>query len=288
MDKQIFDCTRCGVGDFVVSAWIAQGAKETGHAVAYRENSHVDGLVDLFGLDRVAAEEGITFGGESLSYQYELGLQEQSQDRTHLWQFGLPWRVEPKRPKANFSDDEIKWAAAMRQEKTAEGKPLVILFPYANYNTRCWPMQKWLRLAWALEAEGVSTATLTSSTNEDVEAFPFYAYGFDMRKVAALVSMADVVVANDSGPAHLAGTLGTKTFAITGPTNPHTVFGYCPEIEAVATTQQRVSCVGCHFRQDKGFHSACDRGCEALHVLPVSQVKGRILAHLFSEARLAA
>ncbi len=107
---------------------------------------------------------------------------------------------------------------------------------------------------------------------------PFYAYGYDIEALISIILAADMVVANDSGPAHLAGTLGTKTFAVMGPTNPQMVFGYCPDVTCLRVAEGDLSCVGCHFKADRGFRAACDQGCEALHILPVESVLQRLLA----------
>ena len=175
-----------------------------------------------------------------------------------MWQLECPFVTSAQRPTATLSEEAADWADDM-----IDDRPVALLFPFAAYVPRTWPLHKWIRLAHALQGKGFKVIALHSHV-EGLEQFPFYAYGFSLMHVMALMRAADVVIANDSGPAHLAGTLGTKTIAICGPTDPHTVFSYCPDIFPIATTAELIGCTGCHFKASLGFTSACDVGCDSL------------------------
>jgi hypothetical protein len=102
-------------------------------------------------------------------------------------------------------------------------------------------------------------------------------WGFDLNKVAAMMSFAKVVVCNDSGPAHLSGTVGVTTLVACGPTRPSCVFGHIPEIIAL-TNDEPPNCTGCHFKAP--FRAACDQGCQALFALKPHTVFARVLMEL--------
>lgn len=60
---------------------------------------------------------------------------------------------------------------------------------------------------------------------------------------AAILSVADLLVSNDTGSAHISAALGTKTLVIFGPTNPLTTQPLGSEI-----IRQDVDCSPCNFR----------------------------------------
>lgn len=279
-----FDCRDCGIGDVVTSLWIAEGVRAAGHEAVYLSGRH-DRVLAAFGYETqpVGAEDFetplVVFGGSSPAYRRELDLGGQGPHRGYLWQMQLPFSVEPQRPRAGRWEECDEWAQELRQARTGGTKPLAVLFPGCAYMTRTWPVQKWTRLGWWLEENGVGTAGFNSST-DGLESLPFYCYGYEIEALISIIRAADIVIANDSGPAHLAGTVGTKTLAVMGPTHPQMVFGYCPDVIPVHVAEEELGCVGCHFKAERGFRSACDQGCEALHILPVDRVMRRVLAEV--------
>lgn len=60
----------------------------------------------------------------------------------------------------------------------------------------------------------------------------------------AILSVADLLVSNDTGPAHISAALGTKTLVIFGPTNPLTTQPLGSEI-----IRKDVECAPCKFRE---------------------------------------
>ncbi len=275
-----FDCRSCGLGDVIVSLWIAQGAREVGHEVLYLPGQH-DWVVRAFGFETGEIKADCSFGGDSPAYKHELKMGGQGPHRGHLWQLELPTSIEPKRPQVDRWEECDEWAAEVKAARTEGTKPFVLLFPACAYNTRTWPQQKWTRLAWELESQGIGTAAL-NSTEEGLTSMPFYAYGYSIEAIISLMRVADLVIGNDSGPAHLAGTLGVPTIAIMGPTNPQMVFGYCPDVDCFHVSPEELPCVGCHFKADRGFKAACDQGCEALQILPVHTVLEKVQMKLQS------
>lgn len=65
----------------------------------------------------------------------------------------------------------------------------------------------------------------------------------DLAEVAAVLSVCDLLVSNDTGPAHIAAALGTKTLVIFGPTNPLTTKPWNSEI-----VYKNVECSPCMLR----------------------------------------
>lgn len=64
-----------------------------------------------------------------------------------------------------------------------------------------------------------------------------------LAEVTAILSLCDLLVSNDTGPAHISAALGTKTIVIFGPTNPKTTHPIGAEI-----VRQEVECSPCMLR----------------------------------------
>jgi heptosyltransferase-2 len=120
----------------------------------------------------------------------------------------------------------------------AAHKPLVLLCPGSvNSRAKRWPAERYAMLADQLGESG-STVVLIGSPGElDVSKQvvslarhpPLLLTGkTSVAEVTALISIADVLVTNDTGPAHIGAAVGTPTLVIFGPTNPLTTRPYGP------------------------------------------------------------
>ncbi len=67
----------------------------------------------------------------------------------------------------------------------------------------------------------------------------------DLAEATAILSVCDLVISNDTGPAHIAAALGTKTLAIFGPTNPLTTRPFPENAEII---YKKVECSPCMLR----------------------------------------
>lgn len=248
------------MGDSVVALWIAEGARSAGDEIAFVDSMHSP-VVRAFGHAIVPhrSDDCMVLGSGSNTYEEELATSAVDRSpRTVRWQKTVGWDYPVIRPKLkSLSEDATNWARAM-----CDGRPMVVLAPKANFESRSMPLQKWLRLGWSLERAGYRTIAI-DGRKEMVDAFPFYAFGFGWEHVVALLTQAAAVAGNDSSIPHIAATLGVPTIAAMGPTNDEIVFGHCRDTLTIVAAEG-VECSGCHFRADKGYQVACDHGCDAL------------------------
>src|SRR5881394_391699 len=82
--------------------------------------------------------------------------------------------------------------------------------------------------------------------------------------MVALISIADALVTNDTGPAHIGAATGIPTLVIFGPTNPLTTYPLSPSAEII---REPPDCAPCMLRDCPIDH----RCMTAISVEPVFQ-----------------
>lgn len=106
--------------------------------------------------------------------------------------------------------------------------PIVLLVPTAGWGAKEWPAERYGELAYKLRQQGcrvlvnasphgpdlVTNKVLSTSDHTAIRA------ACTLPQLIALVRRADLVVAGDTGPLHLAAALDTPVVALFGPTDP--------------------------------------------------------------------
>jgi heptosyltransferase-2 len=138
---------------------------------------------------------------------------------------------------------------------TDADRPLVLLCPGSvNSRAKRWPPERYASLADQLSEGGATVAVIGSSGEVDVSKQvvslakrpPVLLTGnTTVEDVTALISIADVLITNDTGPAHIGAAVGTPTLVIFGPTNPLTTRPYGPAGEII---RRPPDCAPCMLR----------------------------------------
>lgn len=269
IDGVVFDARGGGLGDVLAMFWLAEGWRAKGKQCAFYTGGDVNKnmLLKMFGqLEAFDPTGALPMGGNAPYYHYEVSVDRGRNNRLDVWSSQLPDNPAPIKPHHHVNAELRKLA---REEIEKRGRPFVMLFPFAQWNPRQWPISHWLDLAWTLNHHGIKCAALADNSKlGDLQSFPFFYYGQGLDFVAAMMLEADLVVTNDSGPGWLASTLGVKTIALMGPTS--NLFTKCPN--TMELSQDSLACTGCHFDHARGFRAACDRMCQSLMLLPSDTV----------------
>jgi heptosyltransferase-2 len=130
-------------------------------------------------------------------------------------------------------DDVAAADAALRAAGLKPGMPLLGLSPGANWETKRWPAERFAGLARRALARGLQVAVQGSAAEAELGALVArQAPGaidlcgkLDLRAMGGFISRCSALVANDSGPMHLARALGVPTLALFGSTDP-TMFDF--------------------------------------------------------------
>lgn len=144
----------------------------------------------------------------------------------------------------------------LRGRGIVAGRPLVALCPGStNSRAKRWPAERFAALADLLAAEAGAQVLLVGSAGEaEVSAevaaaarsHPLDLTGrTTLAESAALLSVCDLLVTNDTGPAHLADAVGCPVVVIFGPTDPVTTR---PFSERAVVVRRPPDCAPCMLR----------------------------------------
>ena len=167
-------------------------------------------------------------------------------------------KLETTEPRFDLrvSDDRKQEALQSLQDQGARmNVPLAVLCPGSiNSRAKRWPAERYAELADRL-AESGATVVLIGSPGElnvskevcqHARHRPIVLTGkTTVAEATAIISLADVLITNDTGPAHIGAALQTPTLVIFGPTNPLTTYPYSAGAEII---RRPPDCAPCMLR----------------------------------------
>lgn len=161
-------------------------------------------------------------------------------------------------PSFNLKVSDKRREAARRlinQAGAQSGKPLAVLCPGSvNSRAKRWPAERYAELADRLADSGMDVGLIGSPAEIDVSTEvstrarhqPILLTGkTTVAEAIAIISIADVLITNDTGPAHIGAAVGTPTLVIFGPTNPLTTY---PRSPSAAIIRHPPDCAPCMLR----------------------------------------
>jgi ADP-heptose:LPS heptosyltransferase len=114
--------------------------------------------------------------------------------------------------------------------KLHERRPLVGIHPSGGRTVKQWPVERWAEVAARLQRERGATVVVTGSeadrplAAELTRGLPARALDFsgrlDVRETLALLEQLDLFLSPDTGPMHMATTVGTPSVSVFGPSDP--------------------------------------------------------------------
>ena len=134
----------------------------------------------------------------------------------------------------NISDERRERAREfLSSQGVSMERPVIALCPGStNSRAKRWPAERYAALGDRFVEESGANVLLIGSADElDVSSEvksrmrqePFMLTGrTDLAQAVAILSLADLLITNDTGPAHIAAALNCPTLVIFGPTDPRT------------------------------------------------------------------
>ncbi len=164
--------------------------------------------------------------------------------------------------------------------------PLVLLCPGSiNSRAKRWPAERYAAVADHFAKAGASVALVGSPAEMEVSnevsrqarnTLVVLTGKTSVAEVTALISVADVLITNDTGPAHIGAAVGTPTLVIFGPTNPLTTRPFAPNTEII---RQKPDCAPCMLRDCPIDH----RCMTAISPEEVFARAGAMMSHSWAE-----
>ena len=197
--------------------------------------------------------------------RYALALESDAPDRSRLL------------PRLFLTSEEQAWAKAALASVNG---PIVMLHPYATHRNKMWPEENWRSLIRRLLAEGLTPIVI----GRQADPMPHLVDKGDftnktsLRETAALLAQASILITGDSGPMHLAASVGTPVIALFGPTTE--AWGFAP-----AGTQDTVlqvhdlSCRPCSLHGSR----PCSKGLACMLGLTPEAVFDTVRSRLFTD-----
>ncbi|PIP19906.1 MAG: lipopolysaccharide heptosyltransferase II [Candidatus Omnitrophica bacterium CG08_land_8_20_14_0_20_41_16] len=162
-------------------------------------------------------------------------------------------KVEDRYTEFYITDEDIKFAREFLNKNLVSNKDLlVVINPGGNWLPKRWPKEYWAELADKLiegfgakvvVTGGYNDLSLTSEIKSRMKFKPIIACGvFNLKQLGALIKEAGIFITVDTGPLHIANSVGAKKIiAIFGPTSPKITGPY--PLENVIILQKNVGCV---------------------------------------------
>jgi len=174
-------------------------------------------------------------------------------------------RLIPTPPAPVLVPNAANAGAAMRALKLSTHRPIAIFCPGAEYGpAKRWPAEHFIALARRLLEEGYAV-WLLGSPNDQAAALPIGAAipgvldltgRTDLGTAIDLLSLASVVVSNDSGLMHAAAAVGRPLVALFGSSSPD----YTPPLSPLAQIAKiDIACSPCFQRECPLGHFKCMR-----------------------------
>ena len=155
--------------------------------------------------------------------------------------------------------------------QTSDTGDYAVIVPGARWKTKIWPAEKFGKLASLLPLESIIVGSKTDKAiaDEIVSLSGGRAVSLagktNLRELIAVISRANFIVSNDSGPMHIAAALNVPVFAVFGPTDP---FRTGPYGKGHTIIREDILCSPC-------FRKSCDN-MKCMRDLSVEKVYGII------------
>lgn len=167
--------------------------------------------------------------------------------------------IEERKPRfdLNVSEKRKTLARKMLAESGVDLSKKIVVFIAGSTNSRAkrWETESYARLNDRIQTEFGANVILIGSKDElDVSTeiaaksnlkLSILTGKTGLAEATAILSVCDLVVSNDTGPAHIAAALGTKTLVVFGPTNPLTTRPFPENAEVI---YKNVECSPCMLR----------------------------------------
>ena len=262
-----------------------------------REN--IDLLIDFRGDLRFIALFGVLAGAKArvsnsrcgdssllhFSSHYDVSKHEVKRSLSILECFGPP--AGPDRPRIYLEAQEIPAIRKKTEHLTGSAFPakLAVIAPYSSKDVKSWPAAYFREVISGLGRDGFTVIIAGTKDDRDdsermIEGLPGNIYSFagetSIRELAALVSVASVVIGVDTGVLHIAACFDVPVVAIFGSTRSVEFRPYSPLARVLETNTCRCN---------QFLHDKCDYPVDG-YAECLATLKPAVVLEAISEIKL--
>jgi hypothetical protein len=252
-----------GLGDSILGLPVALGmkARYPAERIIYLCNGATIPFLNCFShnLDCVAAQGAVlrwridkTF---EINRTYPIECKERSKLSRIDYYCAEAENVEPVLPVPRQDLPDSRWGKC------------VVLAIGTEWKSRQWSIPHFLHLENLLRDSGERVVILHKEHKLAEKFKSERLINGSAEQVCSLILGAKLVIGLDSGPAHLAGALGTPTIALCGPTSGQKVFSVWKNVH---TIQGKLQCDGCYWTDCPTLD--CNTWCASLNLIHPEEV----------------
>jgi len=222
---------------------------------------------------------GFSYRGRRYAYNI-LGTSDKGEHHSaeHNLELLKALRIEITSKRIHFyvSKEDDNWAKEYMITNLPSRKKIVGIIPSGGWASKRCDAAKWVEICntmkekydvvflilWGPGDEADAEFIKNSLADEAV-----LGHETNIGKLSALIKNCDIVIANDSGPMHIAAALGVPTLGIFGPTNPKAHGPYSPNSDYVI--KEDLHCIICN-------KLVCPYKHECMTELSVDEVLGKV------------
>ncbi|MFO7890570.1 MAG: lipopolysaccharide heptosyltransferase II [bacterium] len=173
-------------------------------------------------------------------------------------------RHEQRKVKDRLIDDGIK-----------NTKSLIVLAPGAGRETKKWPVEKYVELSKFFIESGYNVVTIGDKNDfwicdkiiKKSDGARNYAGELTLQHVASLLSLAQLLITNDTGVMHIGTAVCKNVIAIFGPTTE--VLGFFPFRGNARVIEKNINCRPCSYH---GTHTCPQKHFKCMRDISVEEV----------------
>jgi len=169
----------------------------------------------------------------------------------------LGYKIHDSEIKFDLDEADLNKAKTyLKQSGVEPNEKLIMVFPGAPYLPRRWPINNFALLLDTITEKGLGRPIVVGGKKDQAVVKsviaaakhpPAFWVDNDLMMLAALISLADVFISNDTGPMHLAVALSKPTIALFGPGNYQR---WAPKQGQNISIKAQVDCSPCKLTGD--------------------------------------
>jgi len=253
-------------------------------------DQNYDLIIDLFCNPRTAIivlnsearyKVGYKFGWRRFAYNIKV---KPRSSEVHNIEFNLDslralgLEIISSKPKFYINAVHKEFAERFFEQHGLPGK-VIGINPSGTWPAKIWPLEKFTELAkrlsskykilmfWGYQKEKEDALKIKNAIGENVFIIP----EVNLKYTGALLEKCRLFVTNDTGPMHIAWTLGVNTAVIFGPTNSHLQGPLSSN--SIVIKNDSLSCLGCNLMEI----TDCPHQHKCMQDLNIDEVYGKII-----------